>query len=62
MLCGAINIYLKVRHLAVVGCMCDYAYTLAITHVKGVEGSSIYTIRAVMLCMSKVWKIAQYIL
>ena len=27
-----------------------------VTHVKGVESSSIYTIRAVMLCMSKVLK------
>ena len=25
-----------------------------VTHVKGVKSSSIYTIRAVMLCMSKV--------
>ena len=30
-----------------------------ITHVKGVEGSSINTIRAVMLCMSKVSKEVQ---
>ena len=30
------------------------------THVEGVESSSIYTIRAVMLCMSKVSKVAQY--
>ena len=27
-----------------------------VTYVKGVESSSIYTIRAVMLCMSKVSK------
>ena len=27
-----------------------------VTYVKGVESSSIYTIRAVMLCMSKVLK------
>ena len=33
-----------------------------VTHVKGVESSSIYTIRAVMLCMSKVSKVAQYTL
>ena len=33
-----------------------------ITHVKGVESSSIYTIRAIMLCMSKVSKVAQYTL
>ena len=32
------------------------------THVEGVESSSIYTIRAVMLCMSKVLKVAQYTL
>ena len=30
-----------------------------VTHVKGVESSSICTIRAVMLCMSKVLKLAQ---
>ena len=30
-----------------------------VTHVKGVESSSIYTIRAVMLCMSKVLKEVQ---
>ena len=30
-----------------------------VTHVKGVESSSICTIRAVMLCMSKVSKVAQ---
>ena len=30
-----------------------------VTHVKGVESSSICTIRAVMLCMSKVSKEAQ---
>ena len=30
-----------------------------VTHVKGVENSSIYTIKAVMLCMSKVLKEAQ---
>ena len=30
-----------------------------VTHVKGVKSSSIYTIRAVMLCMSKVLKEAQ---
>ena len=30
-----------------------------VTHVEGVESSSIYTIRAVMLCMSKVSKEAQ---
>ena len=30
-----------------------------VTHVEGVESSSICTIRAVMLCMSKVWKVAQ---
>ena len=33
-----------------------------VTHVEGVESSSIYTIRAVMLCMSKVLKVAQYTL
>ena len=33
-----------------------------VTHVKGVESSSIYTIGAVMLCMSKVLKVAQYTL
>ena len=33
-----------------------------VTHVEGVESSSIYTIRVVMLCMSKVSKVAQYIL
>ena len=33
-----------------------------VTHVKGVESSSIYTIRVVMLCMSKVSKVAQYAL
>ena len=31
-----------------------------VTHVKGVKSSSIYTIRAVMLCMSKVLKEVQY--
>ena len=30
-----------------------------VTHVKGVKSSSIYTIRAVMLCMSKMSKEAQ---
>ena len=30
-----------------------------VTHVKGVESSSLYTIRAVMPCMSKVLKEAQ---
>ena len=30
-----------------------------VTHVKGVKSSSIYTIRAVMLCMSKVLKEVQ---
>ena len=30
-----------------------------VTHDKGVESSSIYTIRAVMLCMSKVSKEVQ---
>ena len=30
-----------------------------VTHVEGVESSSICTIRAVMLCMSKVLKVAQ---
>ena len=30
-----------------------------VTHVKGVKSSSICTIRAVMLCMSKVSKVAQ---
>ena len=30
-----------------------------VNHVKGVESSSINTIRAVMLCMSKVLKEAQ---
>ena len=30
-----------------------------VTHVKGVESSSIYTIRAVMLCMLKVSKEVQ---
>ena len=33
-----------------------------VTHVKGVESSSIYTIRTVMLYMSKVSKVAQYTL
>ena len=33
-----------------------------VTHVKGVESSSIYTIRAVMLCMSKVSKEVQMVL
>ena len=33
-----------------------------VTPVKGVESSSICTIRAVMLCMSKVSKVAQYTL
>ena len=33
-----------------------------VTHVKGVENSLIYSIRAVMLCMSKVLKVAQYTL
>ena len=33
-----------------------------VTHVEGVKSSSIYTTRAVMLCMSKVSKIAQYTL
>ena len=33
-----------------------------VTHVKGVESSSICTIRAVMLCMSKVLKVAQHTL
>ena len=33
-----------------------------VTHVEGVESSSIYTIRSVMLCMSKVSKVAQYTL
>ena len=33
-----------------------------VTHVKGVESSSICTIRAVILCMSKVSKVAQYTL
>ena len=33
-----------------------------VTHVEGVKSSSIYTIRAVMLCMSKVSKVAQYTL
>ena len=31
-----------------------------VTHVKGVKSSSICTIRAVMLCMSKVLKEVQY--
>ena len=30
-----------------------------VTHVKGIESSSICTIMAVMLCMSKVSKVAQ---
>ena len=30
-----------------------------VTHVEGVESSSICTIRAVMLCMSKMLKVAQ---
>ena len=30
-----------------------------VTHVKGVKSSSVYTIRAVMLCMSKVSKEVQ---
>ena len=30
-----------------------------VTHVKGVKSSSLYTIRAVMPCMSKVVKEAQ---
>ena len=30
-----------------------------VTHVEGVKKSSICTIRAVMLCMSKVLKVAQ---
>ena len=30
-----------------------------VTHVEGVERSSICTIRTVMLCMSKVSKVAQ---
>ena len=30
-----------------------------VTHVEGVKNSSIYTIRAVMLCMSKVSKEVQ---
>ena len=30
-----------------------------VTHVEGVESSSICTIRTVMLCMSKVSKVAQ---
>ena len=30
-----------------------------VTHVEGVKSSSIYTIRAVMLCMSKVSKEVQ---
>ena len=30
-----------------------------VTHVEGVESSSIYTLRAVMLCMSKVSKETQ---
>ena len=30
-----------------------------VPHIKGVESSSIYTIRAVMLCMSKVLKETQ---
>ena len=33
-----------------------------VTHVEGVKSSSIYTIRAVMLCMLKLSKVAQYIL
>ena len=33
-----------------------------VTHVEGVESSSIYTIRAVMLCMLEVSKVAQYTL
>ena len=33
-----------------------YRYTEIKGYVKGVESSSIYTIRAVMLCMSKVSK------
>ena len=33
-----------------------------VTHVKGVKTSSIYTIRAVVICMSKVSKVAQYTL
>ena len=33
-----------------------------VTHVKGVESNSIYTIKAVMLCMSNVSKVAQYTL
>ena len=33
-----------------------------VTHVEGVESSSKYTIRDVMLCMSKVLKVAQYTL
>ena len=31
-----------------------------VTDVEGVKSSSIYTVRAVMLCMSKVLKVAQY--
>ena len=30
-----------------------------VTYVKGVESSSIYTVRAIMLCMSKVSKEAR---
>ena len=30
-----------------------------VTHVDGVKSCSIYTIRAVMLCMSKVLRVAQ---
>ena len=30
-----------------------------VTHVEGVESRSIYNIRTVMLCMSKVSKVAQ---
>ena len=33
-----------------------------VIHVEGVESCSIYTIRAVMLCMSKASKVAQYTL
>ena len=33
-----------------------------VTHVEGVKSSSIYTISAVMLCMLKVSKVAQYTL
>ena len=40
----------------------DLSIQSNVTYVKDVESGSICTIRAIMLCMSKVSKVAQYTL